>query len=47
MMEILLFNSDFYGGVTSVSVSTLKLMLEIIDAISLKPQVSPIVHTYM
>ena len=43
MAEILLFNSVFYNRVTPVSVSTLKPLLRVIEAILLKPQVSPIV----
>jgi len=37
MVEILLFNSVFYDGVTPVSVSTLKLPLGVIGVLSLKP----------
>jgi len=35
--EILLFDLVFYDGVTPVSVSTLKLLLRVIGALSLKP----------
>jgi len=37
----------FHNGVTSVSVSTLKSPLRVIEAILLKPQASPIVETYI
>ena len=43
MTEILLFDSVFYGRVTSVSVFTLKPLLGVIEATPLKPQASPIV----
>ena len=47
MVEILLFDSVFYGGVTPVSVSTLKPLLRVIEAILLKPQASPIAETHI
>ena len=47
MTEILLTNLVFYGGVTFVSVSTLKSSLSIIGAILLKPQISPIIGIYI
>jgi len=37
MVEILLFNLVFYDGVTPVSVSTLKPLLGVIEALPLKP----------
>jgi len=47
MAEILLFNSVFHDGVTPVSVSTLKSLLGVIEAIPLKPQASPIVGIHI
>ena len=43
MVEILLFGLVFHDRVTPVSVSTLKPPLGIIEALPLKPQVSPII----
>ena len=43
MAEILLFDSVFHDGVTSVSVEILKPLLGVIGAILLKLQASPIV----
>ena len=42
MVEILLFDLVFHDRVTSVSVSTLKPLLGVIGALSLKPWTSPI-----
>ena len=47
MAEILLFNSVFYDGVTLVSVSTLKLLLSVIEVILLKLQASSIVKVHI
>ena len=42
MVGILLFNSIFHNGVTSVSISTLKPPLGIIGVLPMKPQASSI-----
>ena len=47
MTEILLFDSVFHGGVTSVSVSTLKPLFGVIGAILLKSQAFSIVETHI
>ena len=47
MAEILLFDSVFHNGVTPVSVSTLKPLLRVIEALPLKPQASPIISVYI
>jgi len=47
MVEILLFDSVFYNKVTSVSVSTLKLLLGVIKALLLKLWASPIISIYI
>ena len=46
-VEILLFNLVFHNGVTPVSILTLKPLLRVIGAISLKPQASSIVGTHI
>ena len=45
--EILLFDLVFHDRITSVSVSTLKPPLRVIEAIPLKLRVSPIVGTHI
>jgi len=47
LAEILLFDLVFHNGVTLVSVSTLRPLLRIIEAIPLKLQASPIVGTHI
>ena len=47
MAEIFLFDSVFYDGVTPISVSILKLLLRVIEAIPLKLQASPIVKVHI
>ena len=47
MVEILLFDLVFHDRVTPVSVSILKPLLGVIEALPLKPQASPIISVYI
>ena len=47
IMELSLFDSVFYNGVTPISISTLKPLLGIIGVLLLKLQTSPIISIYI